>query len=648
MAKNDVFLLDGLLDQYPVEEYGTLDRGEKFEIFCLEQILKSFDLNPDEVKQGHLDGGLDGGIDGGFIFVNGNLVSRDGPTNWPKTDIRLDVYLINCKHHETFKEATLNTLVATTQELFDMSVSDENLCGKYNDDVLNFRKKFMSVYKRVAIHRPILNFRTIYASRGDVETIGESVQARADQIDRIIGDLFSDATSEFEFFGASELVARHREVKAFDLELPFTDQASGENGGYILFSRLSDYFEFITDDLGQLRRYLLDSNIRDYLGENKVNSDIKTTLQDCDGGDFWWLNNGVTILTTSATIAGRSIVMKNIQIINGLQTSETIYNHFSSGSVTSRDKSLAVKVIVSDEKKLRDQIIVASNNQSLVEQSAFRATDVVQRNIEDALERENWYYERRKNYYRNVGRPSERIVDPMYLARAYTAVVLKNPNSAARLRTRFMRSDQNYTKIFSADHPLQLWPRLVELQKASEEVLIAERKKSHPVVGERFLKNWRGLTALLAVAKRTGSFYFSQADVLRLSVDDDLKGDLELAWTEIKRGREAGKHPNKDDMHKICREFGQRYSLDGWEITGRQSPTRDRTYKVAQKYTEQVTEELLEQVNSLLPQQPWPVGTHRDIAEKLECKPGLVSAAIQELIASGKWKQQQDGEVLDS
>ncbi len=50
--------------------------------------------------------------------------------------------------------------------------------------------------------------------------------------------------------------------------------------------------------------------------------------------DFWWLNNGVTILVTAATVVGRTIHLENIQIVNGLQTTETIFQFFKSGGVT--------------------------------------------------------------------------------------------------------------------------------------------------------------------------------------------------------------------------------------------------------------------------------------------------------------------------
>ena len=72
MAKNDAILLDGII-QEQMSGRG-LDKGESFELFAFEQILKSFDLTQQEMEHGWVDGKDDGGIDGFYTFVNGSLV----------------------------------------------------------------------------------------------------------------------------------------------------------------------------------------------------------------------------------------------------------------------------------------------------------------------------------------------------------------------------------------------------------------------------------------------------------------------------------------------------------------------------------------------------------------------------------------------
>jgi hypothetical protein len=228
------------------------------------------------------------------------------------------------------------------------------------------RQLFQTLYRKLAITNLEIYVNFIYASRGNVGDLGESIAARGRQIIDIVLQAFSNVTAEFVFLGAKELIAKFREAKQFTLELPIVDFLTGKGDGYIALVELGRYYEFISDGNGELRRYLFDSNIRDYLGHNKVNDDILSSLETESGADFWWLNNGVTILATKAVINGKTIHMQDIQIVNGLQTTETIHRHFSSGNSSSKDLSLAVKIVVSNDATLRDRIIVATNNQSTV------------------------------------------------------------------------------------------------------------------------------------------------------------------------------------------------------------------------------------------------------------------------------------------
>lgn len=73
------------------------------------------------------------------------------------------------------------------------------------------------------------------------------------------------------------------------------------------------------------------------------------TLEAQDKIDFWNLNNGITLLTSSATLYDDTIEAENIQIVNGLQTTNTIFNYFSNGGTDGAKRSVLVKIIVSTE-----------------------------------------------------------------------------------------------------------------------------------------------------------------------------------------------------------------------------------------------------------------------------------------------------------
>ncbi|MGW1616249.1 AIPR family protein [Streptomyces sp. NPDC002285] len=55
-----------------------------------------------------------------------------------------------------------------------------------------------------------------------------------------------------------------------------------------------------------------------------MNNAIGETLKSGTGEDFWWFNNGVTVVADAAQIAGKRIVVKDPQIVNGLRTNHDL------------------------------------------------------------------------------------------------------------------------------------------------------------------------------------------------------------------------------------------------------------------------------------------------------------------------------------
>lgn len=287
MAKNDPILVDGIIDQRRSDGLPSTDAGEVFEFFALEEILKDYDLTTDELSSGWIDGRDDGGVDGFYIFINGHLLEDANEFSWPKSNASIEVWVITCKHHSTFQQAPLDLLYATVHELFDLSIDNSDLKGSYSEALIAFRSLFSLAYRKLSIGRPIVKFHVLYASRGDTSDIGQSVTARGKQIEDELEALFSSCTARFNFFGAAELVSSHRRTKTFSIDLPFLEHLATGKDSYVLLVRLEDYWSFVSDQDGSLRRYLFDSNVRDYLGENQVNEEIAKSLEDPSAPDFW-------------------------------------------------------------------------------------------------------------------------------------------------------------------------------------------------------------------------------------------------------------------------------------------------------------------------------------------------------------------------
>lgn len=651
MAKNDKILIDGIVDERVELKIPSDKRDEVFEFFVFEQLLKDYDLAKEEISFGSVDGRNDGGIDGFFIFVNGHLLADTDKFVWPKSGSILEIWIITCKHHDTFKQAPLDNLVASISELFDFSVENENLKGDYSEELLIQRSNFKMAYRKTSSKLTSFKLNYFYASRGNTEDIGESIVSRGGQLEQIAKDSFGNCTTIFSFCGSTELIELYRKKPNFTLELPFSDYLSSSET-YILLAKLKDYYNFITDQ-NKLRRYLFDSNVRDFMGLNRVNEDIKNTLHNENSPDFWWLNNGVTILATNAVIVGKSIQIQDIQIVNGLQTSESLYRYFSSGGNDTKNRSVLVKVIVSNNTENRDEIIRATNNQTTVELAALHATDKIQRDIEDALKLNDFFYERRTNYYKNQGIAPDKILTPLFLASGFVNLILKAPEQATNLKAKFMRNEDSYNKVFSHKTDLQVWHKIATILKQTDQFLETKRPSANSS-SEHFLKNRRQLLSFLTVSSLMGDFNFTVNDLINYDLSKLTTSQFEKAWNLLKESMpvQFSKSKIKRGLFlTLCEIFSKNENIIGFERLQKTMSIPYPSATVKRKFTPhiiEVSKEFIEQVEMLLPKQPWKPGTHKELALKLNCSEKDVYVATNLLISQGKRHRQKDGILYDS
>lgn len=176
MAKNDAILLDGIIKDRMVGS--SMDRGEAFELFAFEQTLKNDDLTRQELDHGWVDGKDDGGIDGFYTFVNGVLVQDSSKFSWPKKSASIEIHIINCKHGDSFKQDPLNTLFPTIEELLNFEKSPEDFDGQYSPQLIRARETALNAFRQTASGLPTLNFRFIYASRGDLKELASNIESR--------------------------------------------------------------------------------------------------------------------------------------------------------------------------------------------------------------------------------------------------------------------------------------------------------------------------------------------------------------------------------------------------------------------------------------------------------------------------------------
>ena len=650
MAKNDRPLIDFMLQERQKNGYPSSDIGEVFELFAFEQILKEYDLSKEKLEDGWVDGSLDGGIDGVYIFVNGNLYSGQENFLWPRKNADITICVLTCKHADDFKQGPLDAMYPTLQQFWDLEVANETFASQYSEDMSEARERYVIVLSNLASAGPRIEVRLIYACRGDTSAIGDSIRNRMDQLEKQAHDVLGDCKVEKQFVGASELLALSRKRKAESLSIPVHACLGHDGDNYVVIVRLEDYYKFVSDESGMLRRYLFDSNVRDYLGLNEVNTDIDNTLKNPGTANFWWLNNGVTIIGSGARMSGGKIHIDNVQIVNGLQTTETIFRHFSSGLTISADSNLMIKILTTTDASVRDAIIQATNNQSAIVKHTLHATEKIQRDIEDILAQNGFYYERRPGYYKNQGKPKNQSITPVELASALIAMVFKNPYKAYRLKSKFMQSEKQYSEVFSDKLPLLMWPIITRTFLCARDYILTTR-----LGGDDSIKLMTSLVPVLCLcvlAKRFGNFRYSIRDLLSLEKSFPSFADFKEILDSVPPNMLEGKNKiNRSSSRRVAEPFvskvASRFNIPYVANVGKWHPASEEVAARTIVRADQPSAELIEEVNRLLPRQPWPRGIDETVARALKVRRSLVSAAINVLISQGRWMIQRDGVIYD-
>ena len=503
MAANDRIILDEVLAQKRSKVAPTLSASEFFEVFTAEQTLKDYDLSYEEIEAGIVGDGGDGGIDGLYVFANGELVQDDTDLSVFKKQVDLELVILQAKTSAGFSEAAVDRLTAVTGDLLDLSHDLKSYKSVYNADVLAGIARFRRAHNALASRFPTIRFTYVYASRAD--ELHPNVARKGEALKTKVTGLFSAATVSVNFVGAGSLLtlARRSPRTSHTLTLAETPISSAGEVGFVCLVRLRDYHSFITDN-GTLLRHLFEANVRDYQGSTQVNEEIQSSLETAGKEDFWWLNNGITVIASKAAQSGKALNIEDPQIVNGLQTSTEIFKFFAQGEAQKDDRTLLVRVIVPTDPASRDRIIKATNSQTYIPPASLRATDKIHRDIEEYLAPRGLYYDRRKNYYKNEGMPLEQVVGIPYMAQAVMAIALQRPDNARSRPSSLLKKDEDYRSIFSPDYPVALYGFCAGLLKRVEAFLREDADLSQQERGNiRFHVAMHAAAVTLGKAKPT-------------------------------------------------------------------------------------------------------------------------------------------------
>lgn len=510
-----------------------IPRSTVFDILASEVALKHFDMTTEEIEAGLTDGGGDGGIDAAYVFVNQELVTEDHevlkPGFVPGSSYRgasVSLWLVQAKEEKSFKSGTFVTVIDGLGDLLDLSKDRSRLASDgYSEVVLDRIFEFRTALNSLLRVHPAASVNFAYVSIGPTANVANTVKVKAKALEDLIHDELSIGTATTRLIGAEEIWDALKASPNYGSELrvleSFAHETTAGDRSYVCLVALKDYLTFISEESdGSYRDYLFDGNVRHHEGAKaSVNREIGESLADRDAPEFWWLNNGVTVICSAASSQGKTFALDDVQIVNGLQTSRTIYDslHEAPSNDPALSRHVLVRIIESDDAKVINKVIRATNRQTPVKEESLRATDEVQLLIDRHMFDQGLYYDRRRNYYKNIGKPRAKIVSVKATTQAVLAIVLAKPDDARARPGDYLSDDVQYDSVFSANAKVEIYPWVIRAQRLVDSFLAQD-----PAITTSEKNDSRFLVAADVVRKKLGYPPSAAEHILGLGAVEDV------------------------------------------------------------------------------------------------------------------------------
>lgn len=189
---------------------------------------------------------------------------------------------------------------------------------------------------------------------------------------------------------------------------------------------------------------LFAGNVRLFIGARKggINEQIIKTAKE-DPGNFWALNNGITIVADTATPgsaddAASTLEIKRFSIVNGCQTTSSLVRADADPSAKVLARVIAAKIA------LRNEIVRYNNSQNAVKIWTVRAVDDIQNQLRREFALSSITYAPKQEGARKTRNPSIIELDKVtqYLAASQESFLLQAIDNKGEL------FDQPYQKLF--------------------------------------------------------------------------------------------------------------------------------------------------------------------------------------------------------
>src|SRR3989304_1895648 len=221
------------------------------------------------------------------------------------------------------------------------------------------------------------------------------------------------------------------------------------------------------------RERIFQQNVRFSLGlkSKRINSKIlETAINPSRSKDFWYFNNGITIICKRITLStsGKVINLDGAQIVNGAQTTYALHEAYQDGTLKDEVEVL-IKAIETEDSNFVENVTLYTNSQNAIRLRDLSSNDPIQLEIQKILlGTYNFFYEIKRGEFdslyptvdskRNLLGDGYRVkvISNENAAQSFLAMFLNKPSQAKSDKGRIFMKDEAgfYDSIFNNNDSL--------------------------------------------------------------------------------------------------------------------------------------------------------------------------------------------------
>jgi hypothetical protein len=408
-----------LIDSLQVSEVKTGRFSKKSDAFIALCVSSILGITMDDAEATITDGGNDCGIDAVFV-------SED--------DARPVAHIFNCHAFADIERAQSKTYPSREVPKICQWLSLAASGSEVDASLLNQRLLERTIHFREIAQDPFSQITIHFCSNGNTFAAKDLKRAN-DQLSRITKvDVF-----EWGHNDLLKLILNSRRKKVSRSLKLFADQnferSDGSIRGVIGTVKVGDLLSFLSsrEFPSIIDEDLFYDNVRVYLGQSsEVNSNIIRTASGENYRDLWYLNNGITLVCDRfryrAGVDDPEVYLENVQIVNGGQTSHSLFLSSRLSESNVRNSFILVRIYETEDEDIKLRVAEATNTQKRINSRDLKSNDAKLRLLELDLRARGYFFERKKSLH--VNEAADKRIDALRAGQLLLAYYIGEPDKA--------------------------------------------------------------------------------------------------------------------------------------------------------------------------------------------------------------------------